>query len=267
MNFRLTGIGIWGPGLSSWNDVRTLVASDADTLPDPFEAPRPDAIPARERRRAGLTINLAVEVMHQACAMSGVSTDRVATVFASAMGDTDVTDYMCRKLASEERLLSPTKFHNSVHNAPSGYWSISAVNRQPSSFVGGFRDSFACGLLEAAALGLADGLTAGLAAYDIANRPPFRDVLAVEESLGLALILEPAGTTRGWPLTQGLETGSAVAPMPRHPALARLAAANPMGTGLALLEALALGKPAALVWPLGAGTRLRAQLSPWSATC
>jgi hypothetical protein len=103
MNFRLTGIGIWGPGLSSWNDVRTLVASDADTLPDPFEAPRPDAIPARERRRAGLTINLAVEVMHQACAMSGVSTDRVATVFASAMGDTDVTDYMCRKLAGEER--------------------------------------------------------------------------------------------------------------------------------------------------------------------
>lgn len=269
MNLTLTGIGVWGPGLRGWEDVRRTVRGELDPSAAAFEAPRPEAIPARERRRSGLTVNLAVEVMHQACAMAGLAPDLPATVFASAMGDTDITDYMARKLATEDKLLSPTKFHNSVHNAPSGYWTISAVNRQPSSFVGGFRDSFACGLLEAAACGIAEDLPVGMAAYDIANRPPFGDVLPVSETLGIALLMQP-GRHAGWPLDIRVIDGRAAPPRPAHPALARLTDANPAGAGLALLEALAVDENGggqsdlALTWPLGAGSSLRLTLGPRS---
>mgnify|MGYP002075717815 CR=1 FL=1 len=43
---------------------------------------------------------------------------------------------LCQKIgvsvfASDDRLISPTRFHNSVHNAPSGYWSIAARSTRP----------------------------------------------------------------------------------------------------------------------------------------
>src|SRR3546814_16767116 len=46
------------------------------------------------------------------------------SVFASTHGDLPIMDYMCATLASEPRTISPTKFHNSVHNAAAGYWTI-----------------------------------------------------------------------------------------------------------------------------------------------
>ena len=98
-----------------------------------FSSPKPQAVPPKERRRAGLMINLAVEVAHQACENAGVDKTVIPSVFVSALGDTAITDYMCRKLSQPEKMLSPTKFHNSVHNAPSGYWTISSENRMPQA--------------------------------------------------------------------------------------------------------------------------------------
>lgn len=262
----VTGIGLWAPGLTGWSEFRQQLALDGPPADAEFYAPRPAAIAPRERRRAGLTINLAVEVMHQACDMAAVDKAAIATVFASAMGDTDITDYMCRKLAGEDRMLSPTKFHNSVHNATSGYWSISAHNRAPSSFVGGFRDSFACALLEAAACAIAEDLPVGLAGYDIANKAPLHDVLPISQSLGLALVILPGERHPGWPLTLSLDAErSAAAPQPRRAGLARLAVANPMGSGLTLLEALADGSTQRLCWPLGTGTSLQLTPGAWNS--
>ena len=262
----VTGIGLWTRGLRSWQDFLTGMGDGFVATAGEFAAPRPEAIPPRERRRAGLTINLAVEVMHQACEMGGADKAAIASVFASAMGDTEVTDYMCRKLATQEKLLSPTRFHNSVHNAASGYWSISAVNRQPSSFVGGFRESFACGLLEAAACALGEDVAVGLAAYDVANHAPFGDVLPISETLGLALLLLPGkklpGNQPRWHLDLSVEAGSPPASGAEHPVLRRLADANPTGTGLPLLEAMAAGVSRELCWPLGSGTNLRARVEP-----
>ncbi len=261
----VTGIGLWTRGLRSWNDFRAGVGDGFASLDDDFEPPKPAAIPARERRRAGLTINLAVEVMHQAADMAAVDKTTIPSVFTSAMGDTDVTDYMCAKLATHEKLLSPTRFHNSVHNATSGYWSISAANRQPSSFVAGFRDSFACGLLEAACCAHSFGLPVGLCAYDVANQAPFTDVLAISETLALALLVAPgetAGPAGSWRLELSVRPQPCQAAVPERAPLRRLAEANPTGTGLALLEALATGDARSLRWPVGAGTTLDVRLQP-----
>ncbi len=243
MRVDVLGAGVWGRNLTGVSALQALLDGTPADPQASFEAPRPEAIAARERRRAGLMINLAVTVAHEACTLSEIPVSEPGSVFTSAMGDTAITDYMCRKLAAPEKLLSPTKFHNSVHNAPSGYWTISAGNRAPSSFVGGFQESFGAGLLEAASQALAAQAPILLVASDIACETPFDSIEPVRESLGLALVLAPAGWRADGPLLARatlsyVATDRPQAPQPQHPWLAALAQANPSGAGLALLERL-----------------------------
>jgi hypothetical protein len=239
MNIVITGIGLWARGLRSYDMLRDVIcgAAPAD---DSFVQPKPEAIASRERRRAGLMINLAVMAAHQACEHAQVDKSAVPSVFVSAMGDTDITDYMCRKLTQTEKLLSPTKFHNSVHNAPSGYWSISAQNRAPSTFVGGYLHSFGAGLLEAASQAQAARTPVLLVAYDIANQDPFNSVTPVDESFACALVLAPAATAVSGRLQVAAEMSLCSAPVVPESSeitlLNSLSAANPAACGLVLLE-------------------------------
>ncbi len=188
MIIRLTGIGIWTRDLTHFS---TLLANTAIDPQADYLIPAPAAIPARERRRAGHFISLAVEVAHQACDMAAVDKTTIPSIFTSALADTEISDYMCRKLSQNEKLISPTQFHNSVHNAASGYWSISAENRAPSTFVAGFDRSFGAGLLEAASQVIAFDTPVLLVGYDLATRSPFQEMLPIDVPLGVALVLAP----------------------------------------------------------------------------
>lgn len=188
MIVQLAGIGIWTKGLTHFSTL--LNDTGIDPLAE-YTMPAPAAIPARERRRASHFISLAVEVAHQACDMAEVDKTTIPSVFASALGDTDISDYMCRKLAQAEKLLSPTQFHNSVHNAASGYWSISAQNRAPTTFVSGFDRSFGAGLLEAASQLVAFNAPVLMVGYDIATTSPFHEMLPIDSAMGVALVLMP----------------------------------------------------------------------------
>lgn len=254
MNFSILGCGVWGRGMQGFPALCEGLA-DAAYAPESFEyaAPKPEAISARERRRSGALINLAVQVAHEACDNAGIDKAVPASVFVSSMSDTAITDYMCRKLVTSEKTLSPTKFHNSVHNAPSGYWSISAENRAPSSFVGGFDYSVGAGLLEAISQSHATQAPVLFVAYDIANAPPFHDIQRVDESLGVALVLTSE-------MADGKVLASARAayePSPRatsdalaidranlvHPGLRALAAKTSLPGALALAQLCAGGTP------------------------
>lgn len=242
---RIDGVGLWGPGLTCFDDLVT-VASSANPGPlGEFAAPKPEAIPPKERRRAGLMINLAVEAAHQACEHAGVDKAEVPSIFVSSMGDTDITDYMCRKLAQPEKLLSPTKFHNSVHNAPAGYWSISAANRAASTFAGSGLQSTGMGLLEAASMATEINSGVLLVGYDIANRPPFADISPVGASFAFAVVVHPADYTGpGLNARLSLEVAAvdrACTDPPHSAPLRELTTLNPAAQSLALLERLALG--------------------------
>src|SRR5690606_42059827 len=60
-----------------------------------------------------------------------------------------ITDYMAATLASDPRSISRTRFHNSVHNAAAGYWTIGAGCTAAATAVSAGPASFAQGLLEA----------------------------------------------------------------------------------------------------------------------
>ncbi len=243
LGLAITGVGLWTRGLTSFAGFSAARESGfVDLDASEFKAPRPASLPARERRRAGLMISLGVEVAHQACEVAGVPKDAVPSVFASALGDTAVTEYMCRRLAQPTKVLSPTRFHNSVHNAASGYWTISARNRSPSTFVGAFLESFGAGLLEAASQSVATRGPVLFVACDIATKPPLTAVADIRQTLGAAFVVEPAeGVARDRPCLRAeirFRTGAPrTTPFPAG--LERLGRANPMGCALTLADRLA----------------------------
>jgi hypothetical protein len=243
MRVRVAGIGAWGPGFSDWPELASRLRGETGEAPAPEQAtlrpPAPACIPPRERRRAPASVKLAVEVADQACRAAGVAADQAACVFASGMGDMDITDYMCRTLASDDPLVSPTKFHNSVHNAPVGYWSISQGCKQPGNAVSAFGHTVPASLLEAAVQCATEALPVLWASQDLASPAPFRDIADIGAPCAFALLLLPGPEGPGTPLRFGLSDGSGAWPTLEHAALAPLYEANPSARALPLLAVLA----------------------------
>ena len=129
--------------------------------------PAPELLAPIDRRRAPVTVALALEVASSALLQAGRRSDEMRSVFVSAHGDLASTDCMCKTLAEAPTLMSPTKFHNSVHNAAAGYWSIATGCMQASTALAAFERSFVAGLLEAATQCAADAGAVLLVRYDM----------------------------------------------------------------------------------------------------
>ena len=103
-------------------------------------------LPANERRRASQAVRLALACIEQALQASPFPVETLRSVFATDEGTGEVCQQMLEALATT-RQVSPLLFPNSVHNAPSGYFSIAWRNRQPATVVSLGLESFASGLL------------------------------------------------------------------------------------------------------------------------
>jgi hypothetical protein len=184
------GVGLWA---AHWPHFHALREQLAGQTPPPTERARPTAerLPANERRRAPESVLLAIEVAGQAIDMSGADQTQLACVFASAHGDHVITDYMCTTLARSPSELSPTRFHNSVHNAPVGYWTIAIGCHAPSTAICAGHTSFGAALLEAATQVQAEQRPALLVCSDIAGSGALNELTGCRQSFGCALVLSP----------------------------------------------------------------------------
>ena len=97
-------------------------------------------------------------------------------------------------LATPSREVSPTRFHNSVHNAPSGYWGIAVQSREAVTSLSAYDASFAAGLLEACVQCVSGGRPVLLIAYDLPYPEPLDSVRHIESSFGVALVLNPGSS-------------------------------------------------------------------------
>lgn len=239
LSFCVEGIGLWSPQLANFDALRTVLAG---STPEPAP-PRPPAttLPANERRRAPESVLLAVEVAGQAVAMSGRSAATLASIFASSQGDQAITDYMCATLAQAPTDLSPTRFHNSVHNAAAGYWTIATECRAPSTAVCAMHASFGAGLLEAATQMLAEQRPVLLVCSDISGSGPLLEVTGCMLPFGCALVLAPdvsASTLAQLELTLTSAQPATSLPEP----LSTWRDGNPSAHALPLLALLARGQ-------------------------
>lgn len=255
----LVGLGVWSEAFSDWGGFCSVMQGDQI---EASAAPAPQLIPAKERRRAPASVKMAVEVMDQACRMAALDPSSVATVFASAIGDMQITDYMCRTLATEPRAISPTRFHNSVHNAATGYWSIATGSHSPANAVSGYSNSVWVALLEGAIQAVEEQIPVLVAAQEVAAPAPFSSIYGVCQPFAVALLLAPAGFSASSLASMQLAVSSGEV---ESPALPRLAgdglAGNYAARSLPLLEIIAKDRDAELQFPLSASRSLSISVS------
>lgn len=252
----IEGIGLWAPGLPDHAALRARFGGAA--AQDGPARPAANMLAAGERRRAPESVLLACEVAAQACADADRSPADLACVFASMQGDSAIMDYMCTTLADNPRELSPTRFHNSVHNAAAGYWTIAVGCHAASTAVSAGRHSFAAGLLEAAIEALAERAPVLFVAYDISARGALAEVVPNRAAFGIALVLNGAQAADPARARLHLRHGAGAATAASVPAaVAALASDNVIaGPALALLAALADEGPRRLALPSGSASHI-----------
>ncbi|MET0582714.1 MAG: beta-ketoacyl synthase chain length factor [Pseudoxanthomonas sp.] len=232
----IAGIGFWTRGLPSWAAARAYL-TDGVLPADAPAKPAPQLLAPNERRRAPETVAVALEVALAACNAAGRDPATLPSVFASTHGDLAITDYMCETLASEPRTISPTRFHNSVHNAAAGYWTIGAGAMAPATAISAYDATFAQGLLEALAQ-LATGTEAVLlVGYDSTATGPLGHVSRSQGLLGGALLLV-ADPQPGMARLRARLQDAAEPRLENEGPLSHLAAGNAMLPMLPLFEAL-----------------------------
>src|SRR5215469_10343707 len=145
----IEGIGVLGPGLPDWPTTAGVLKGASPWEPAPTVLPAPLYLPSAERRRTGAVVRLSLAVGLEAAGRAGADPARLPTVFTSSGGDGQNCHEICEVLATAERQISPTRFHNSVHNAPAGYWGIATGATAPANSLCAHDASFAAGLLEA----------------------------------------------------------------------------------------------------------------------
>lgn len=266
MKIFIDGIGLFGPGLHGWTAHRDLFRGqqhyDGGDLPTFDHA----VLPATERRRAGTSIKLAVDLAGQAIRSAGIDPTEPAIVFASTTGDTEVLTDICTALATEDRMISPMRFHNSVHNAASGYWTIAVGSRRPANAIALHELTAAAGLLEAAAQVVAERTPVLLAVYDIPFPSPLDAAEPISATFGASLLLRPGRTPRSLAqLTLDLVPAEAPdADSMRDPGLEALRHGVPAARLLPLLQALAIDHPSTVLLDYLAPNQLRLGVTPLS---
>jgi hypothetical protein len=243
---RIVGVGLVGPGLAGWRESRAALAGEAAYAPAPTAIPVPEALPATERRRAGKTVKLALAAGLAACADAGRDARTLAAVFSSSTGDGENQHAICEVLASSDRDISPTRFHNSVHNAPAGYWGIATGAMAPSDSLAAFDASFAAGLVEALGRLAADPAREVLVvSYDAPYPEPLKATRPIADAfaVGLVIVAAPSGEGHAITATFTHDPPTAIA----DPALESMRRGIPAARSLALLQLLASARPGRVV--------------------
>ncbi|SFM10814.1 beta-ketoacyl synthase chain length factor [Variovorax sp. OV329] len=235
----IEGPAFWAPSLPSWKIARAAFRGEGAAADPPAGKPSASLLAPAERRRAPDSVALALEVAAASLAACGRHAADMPCVFTSAHGDLAITDYMCRTLASAPTQISPTKFHNSVHNAAIGYWTIGTGCMQASSLVSGFDHSFATALLEAALQCAAERRPILLVGFDAEAVGPLTQVHVSQGLLAGGVVLAPERTSHSCAaMDWSLRPGPAVAPPPVSDA-GRALPPNAMSDLLPVFEGLA----------------------------
>lgn len=192
----IEGIGFLAPGLPDWPTARAVLRGEQAYVAAPSILPVPAILPPAERRRASRVVKLTLAIGLEAAAHAEADVSTLATVFSASGADGHNCHALCEQLASDDRQISPTRFHNSVHNAAAGYWGIATHAMAPCQVICGFDASFGAGLLDALGQVVVDRQPTLLIAYDSEYPEPLHAKRDTPDCGGVALLLTPERTAR-----------------------------------------------------------------------
>ncbi len=266
----ILGVGLVAPGIESWQRGKeVLIADDHYDVSAAFPVLKPAALSANERRRTTDTIKIALDCGHQAvtgfdgAATEFLSVADLTSVFACSCGDLNVVDRILTALTLPGKPVSPTLFHNSVHNAPAGYWSISSKSTAASTSIAAGDYTFSVGLLEAMTQVELDEHAVLFIAYDIVPPSLLKVHRAVTASYGVALLLLPELTQ--WSLSTEVKIKDPTITKMQNQGLEQLRTANPAANSLPLLHAIANKQPGKVCLPYLHGQGLDLSINRVSA--
>ena len=259
MNVEILGCAVCAPGLPDWATAAKVLSGEAAYDRSLVREASPVALPPNERRRLPATARVALGVGIEALRDAQVDED-VATVFTSCGSDGEITHQICDGLARVPPEISPTRFHNSVHNAPGGYWSIALSTRAPSTSLCAFEGSFAAGLVEAAAQASTEVRTVLLVAYDLPYPAPLSSLWNVTMPFSVALVLGPRKGGGHPEIAISIARERIEADWPASvPSELRM---NPAAAALPLLARLANGEAGRVVLPYHANNAVVVSVLP-----
>lgn len=264
MNLRvaIAGVAFWASRLPGWELAQAVIRGERPSPETASARPSPTLLAPTERRRAPDTVAVALEVAARACEAAGRKPADLPSVFASTHGDTAISDYTCATLAVTPTLISPIKFHNSVHNAAAGYWSIGTGSLAPYTAISAHEYTFGAGLLEAATQVVCEHRPVLYVAFDIESKGALATMAASRGLLGAALVLAPISRHQQHrKVILTTETGSSLEPTPARSAAAPLLFENAMAPCLPLFEVLAYPNPRTVRFRLSRNTALNVQVN------
>lgn len=144
LSFEICGLGAWSPGFSGPSEFDTRAHDPA------VEKPPAKLLAPRLRRRTSLLTRMVLEVAEQAARAARRDVSDARLVVASAWGEITTTLDLLQQLQEPAPQLSPTKFHNSVHNTATGYTSIATKNRRGATAIAAGDRTVEMGFVEAA---------------------------------------------------------------------------------------------------------------------
>ncbi|MBB6093381.1 hypothetical protein HNQ60_002259 [Povalibacter uvarum] len=244
----IEAVGIAAPGFASWTEARQVLAGHVQYNDVPLPPHQPALLPPNERRRATPAVRLAFQAAEDAMKMTQRPPADLATVFASSDADLNIIHRISTALTITPRLVSPTDFHNSVHNAAAGYWSIAVGSRAPSSTLSAYDSSFAAGLLEACLLTQIDGHDTLLVAFDLPPPEPMLAKRPIGCPAAVALVLTHERQPNSLAEIRCAATTQSESAL-TDPALEALRLRNPATRALPLLEHLAAQRSGRIVLP------------------
>jgi hypothetical protein len=239
------GIGLFATGLANWSMAQAVLRGEQRYEATAHPMPAPEWLPPAERRRTSDIIRLAMCAGREALENAQQVPNGTYTVFSSSGGSGEVIHQICEVLAQPEREVSPTRFHNSVHNAPAGYWGIGSRSEFSSTSLCGHDHSFSAGLLEAVAQVAEGGLNGApvlLLVHDLSYPEPLNGVRSVQGQFSVALLLSTSATPMSVAqLDVSFSHNAELTRMRHDAALESFRLGNPAARALPLLAALARG--------------------------
>ncbi|HEU0197149.1 MAG TPA: beta-ketoacyl synthase chain length factor [Nevskiaceae bacterium] len=259
----IEAVGVVAPGLPNWETTRAVLRGEVAYLPAALPPHQATLLPPNERRRAPASVRLAFSAAEDVFTRTPIAPGDCAAVFVSSDADMRIIDRINQGLSRSERVVSPIDFHNTVHNAAAGYWSIAVDGRLPSTTLCAYDAGFAAALLEALPFVALDNHPTLLVAYDMPAPPLLAPKRRLDVAASVALLLTPRPTEASMarihislqPATAGVTT------MEEAPFEA-LRCANPATRALPILAVLACAKSGTIVLKATGGQQLEVDLTP-----
>ena len=259
MRVGIAAIGLAAPGLPDWPTAARVLRGEETYVASELAPYAPQLLPANERRRATPAVRQAFRVAEEA--IVGRDAKNLATVFAGSDADMAILHRICAALAEPQKLVSPTDFHNSVHNAAAGYWGIAIGATAPSTTLAGYDGSFALALFEAVLQTVVEQRDTLLVVFDVPAPEPLHSARPLACAASCALWLT-AGTDAAEHGALDIELASGDDTTMSDAALEALRLGNPALRALPLLRHIAQASAGRVLLPNSGGRSLRVDYRP-----